>query len=527
MAKKKAPQNYHPTKSVSKTKVVRDDGWANLITGMGVANRDKRTAALASWERISETEVEHLYAGDDVAKKIVDAVPEDGTRKWVRHTNLNEKQKKEMAAEERRIRAPYKVCEAWRLARMYGGGALIPILKGDGPDSLARPLNLEAGVGQILQLLAVSRWELMPEGSELTNDITSANFGLPEFYRLNLSRTNAGAGKNDLRVHWSRVIRFDGSYLPPRLFRQNDYWSDSVLNACKDKIRNYSAAHDAASASLEDFSVPVMKMKGLADAVSAGRESEVRTRVDLANMAKSVIRMILLDEEESMEHATRTMTGMPEVLEKVEDRLVVGSEMPRMRLLGESPTGMQANGNSEEKMWFDYVERQQTDVLEPKLNQLFDLIYAQVQGPFKGKKPKDSSFEFIPLFQMSESDTVTMRKAQADMDKIYIDAGVLDASEVRQSRFGGEAYSIVTEIDPDLDPVPPTDPAAAEGLGGEDPDPEDDPEADPDEDTPDDEEAAKKMAAERKDAKDVKPSDKLRNQRKASAGNKRPASKKK
>ena len=42
--------------------VTRIDGWKNILTGLGVKNKDRRTGADYYWEPIQESDAEYLFA---------------------------------------------------------------------------------------------------------------------------------------------------------------------------------------------------------------------------------------------------------------------------------------------------------------------------------------------------------------------------------------------------------------------------------------------------------------------------------
>jgi len=59
----------------------RMDGFINRLTGLGTG-RDKRThAEVDTAKRLTQEAVDNLYRGNDVAARIVDALPEDALRK--------------------------------------------------------------------------------------------------------------------------------------------------------------------------------------------------------------------------------------------------------------------------------------------------------------------------------------------------------------------------------------------------------------------------------------------------------------
>lgn len=66
--------------------------------------------------------------------------------------------------------------------------------------------------------------------------------------------------------------------------------------------------------------------------------------------------------------------------------------------------------------------------------------------------PKTISIDFGSLWQLDENEEADIRLKVAQADAVYLDRGVLDPAEVAISRFGGDKYSMETEIDLDARP---------------------------------------------------------------------------
>ena len=120
-------------------------------------------------------------------------------------------------------------------------------------------------------------------------------------------------------------------------------------------------------------------------------------------------------------------------------------------LMGRSPGGLNATGDAEIRIYYDGIaDSQDADMLDP-LNRLMNLAMLAKEGPTGGIVEEDWFIEFNPLWQPTEAETVETRNKQADTDVNYISSGVVTPEEIAISRFGGEEYSIETEIDEETD----------------------------------------------------------------------------
>ncbi len=432
-------------------KKVRTDGWINILTGLGMKGRDKRMSAEVRWMRMDERDAEELYAGDDLAGRMVDKVVDAATREWIgiKAVDKDEEENILKAFDEIDVRKKFNHAAKW--ARTYGGAALL--IGTDDTIDLSEPLDATK-VNKITSLTLVNRWELQPQ--QLQGDIRQSNYGLPEIYGLALRGQGGAQTDVSFSIHHTRVIRFDGVPLPRTLFIENNYWGDSILNKTKNAIRNYNAAHDSVASVIQDFRVSVLKVKDLAQMISGGDDQLVMRRLELVNMGKSIARTIVLDESEDFSNQTTALTGLKDVLESINGRVVAASGMPHTIVLGESADGMNATGEHDQNNWYDVVTAYQEDHLYPQLEQLFKLMQQSKQGPTNGKIIEGAEIEFKPLWQMDDSDKALIRFQHMQTDTGYIAAGVLDPSEVATSRFGGDSYGdTITLADEERDVIPP------------------------------------------------------------------------
>jgi len=443
----------------SLTKKVRQalrlDGWQNILTGLGRSSLDKRLGATAIYELMQELEIENLYAADEMAQKIVNKLPEDMMREGfhLASSDADDSALNEAIDIYKGLTVTdnsNKYLDGLQWGRLYGGAVLV-IGARDNVIDLTKPLDARR-IQEIEYLTLLNRFELHPR---LINvDARSKNFGLPETYLITPRMTTNGFQSNDLagaEIHASRLIRFDGIKLPRQMFIRNYYWHDSILNALRDDIRDFQGSYESASALMVDFSQAVYKIKGLADIVSAPDGLNVlQRRIQALEMARSVLRASLIDADgEDFERKSTSLAGLPDTLDRLSRRFTASTEYPHTILLGDSPSGLGATGESEKKTYYDLVRSRQLMVLKPRLRSLFDIIFTMPSGPTRGVLP-NYDIDFEPIEHLTRKEELEARANQAKADEIYLNTGVLDPSEVAASRFGSGAYSYQTEIDLEL-----------------------------------------------------------------------------
>jgi phage-related protein (TIGR01555 family) len=440
--------------------VKKFDGWMNVLTGLGRANRDKAKMSYAQWDRPIERDLEEVYAADDVARNLVDDLPNEGTREWIEfvHENANIKKAFQDMFDLWDIRGKFRT--AWSWSRLHGGAGLWLVTDADALQ-VQEPLDLDqiASEGGLKSIVVFSRWELVAK--DIDANPASPTYGLPKTYSLS---PRFGTGNTSLTIHASRILRFEGLPLPRQLFINNNYWGDSVLTGAIESIKNYNNANLYMVNALCDFSVPVMKLKNLANLFAAGQESVVQNRLASMNMCRSTLRMIALDEEEDFQYVNRSMASIPESVEKAAERLVVASKMPRTRILGESSKGLGNGGEADERKWFDFVRNQQEQVLSQPLEKLLRAIMLSPGSPTGGQVDDELSWKFKSLWQQTNNEKAELYGKVATADAIYLDRGVISPVDVAK-RFGEDDFSADLVVEEILEESP--EPVEAEALMNE------------------------------------------------------------
>lgn len=420
------------------------DGYVNVLTGLGIRGKDKRLGGQMSYVgELTEREVEELYAADSLAARIVDVLPDEATRAWLKFQDEDQKVNDEIDM----LGVKKKVNEGWKDARTYGGGGLF-LNTGDPNERLIEPLD-ENNIKKLISLVPLNRHELIADSNDIETDMSSPNYDQPRTYRVQ-SRT---AMTTIVTVHHTRIVRFDGKRLPKLMKITNEYWGASVYTSLWEVLRDYGVAYGGAANVVQDFRLLVYKAKGLIDAIEAGEEELIKKRLENMNIARSVIGSYMLDEEESMESMTQNLTGVADLIKTVKDRLQSATDIPHTKLFNEAPGGLGQSGRTEETIWFDYVSSQQENYLAPILDRIFKIMFLGKAGPTGGKEPKDWTYDFNPLWQMTDTERATVEKTQMETDQGYVDLGVKTSEEVRDERFP-ELGKIEEIEEPEPDPIP-------------------------------------------------------------------------
>lgn len=424
--------------------VLREDGvLVNAITGLGTKRDKSAYYGIQGQAIMAETDLESLYF-DPLCRRVVDVFAEAALAK-----RPTLKFSEELEGHDSIIRSVEKYLEdieaffffeeALKLQRIYGGAALFMVCDdGQEPSTPLDPTRVRG----IADLVPLSKREIKP------HDYNYLNYRNPELYRISTSK--ALTNTNDLQyllVHNSRILRFDGLYLPWKQRLNNDGWGLSYLQPFFDPWKRYRGATDGLSTMLNEMDLFVHKIPGLAQKVASGRESALKQRLEANALSRSCYGGMALDTEEEVTFAARSLGGAQDIFDRLLDDLVAAADMPKPLLFGTSPAGgLSESGKYEDKVWASTIERYQTHSLKRVLTQFFNIIMMMPGGPTSGQVPNEWTVHFPPYFAASDSDRANLRQQVALQDQIYMNAGVVTPMEVRASRFGGTEYNIDTVL---------------------------------------------------------------------------------
>tara|TARA_R110000851_G_scaffold96792_2_gene209924 strand:+ start:11351 stop:12778 length:1428 start_codon:yes stop_codon:yes gene_type:complete len=411
------------------------DGLENLIANMGTEQDKRSHSKFVNNKNLSQdggqTELNAMYRTDWLCGKVVDIIPDDMTREWRQFTgDMEPELVKTLTDEEDRLQVSFKFNLAHKWARLYGTAFIVmSVDDGQTPDM---PLDIskirEGGLRhmQVIDRHRVSTSDVVPIA-----DPMEANFGMPEFYRIN---------DTSVRIHHSRMLRFDGVLLPFDEFRRNSYNSDSVLSRLYEAVTDFNTVTSGSSSMVYETNVDIVKVKGLMGYLqTADGENLLRKRFAMASMMKSFNNMLLLDNEEAFETKNNTFAGLPDLLDRFSLFLSAASDIPATRLLGSSASGFNATGEGDLKNYYDTVRSAQKQNYKPKLD-YFDQIMAASLGV-----DEDLEYEFNSLFQMTPKEIADLQYTNAQRDQIYLQEGVISEEIVVKELKQTETYTNITD----------------------------------------------------------------------------------
>jgi phage-related protein (TIGR01555 family) len=473
------------------------DRWVNYQTGLGTIADKTRAGYFETPWRLNDVEITDLVSGNDLAAKAVEKRPNEMFR---RGYELESKKAGELDKSKiqdlseyatERLQCDLRLHQGLTFGRQYGGALLIlGIDDGREPWEPLDEKNIKSFdfINQIDRRFAYVQDyysdPMQPKYGQprtylIANAVATSSYrssdGTKFGYKTKSKAKLANIATSILNVHESRLIRFDGVE-PDIITRQTlAGWSWSVLQRGYEVLRQCDGSFDALAYLISDASQGIFKLKGLFNAITAGQEGKLRARLELMERTRSVMHGVALDAggEEDFTRVVTPMTGIPDAIDRIMQRLAAAFDMPLTELFGMSPAGMNATGESDRIKWYDTIANEQVNFLAPKIRRLYRLIALAHDSPFKGQ-PVDFKVHFHPLYAPTDDELAKTRFTNAQRDQIYIQNEVVTAEQVALTLSDIYQSIDVEEIEEEIEEKTKFDPyendpsasAQVQALGG-------------------------------------------------------------
>jgi phage-related protein (TIGR01555 family) len=358
------------------------DGFRNAVTGVGTKRSKSSYGGYAPDDLLTFPELESLFESNDLASVIVGKIVEDALRARCSfecedsNPENDREEIRKLFEEWDKLGAWEKLSDAATFARLKGNAGLILVCKGAG--RIDTPMDDEK-VTEVVKLIPWDAEDMQahswyPSGEVETYMWTPA--------------PQSGPTPAPMVVHETRLLMFPGAKTTSRGRQRNRGWDHSVLQRVYAALKSFDGMFGSTDSMFADASQAVFTLQGflqsLAEADGAGSK-DVETRLQLMDLMRSAQRAIFLDAgdetgvgREDFKVVERpTLAQLDGVMQVYLIRLAAAARMPLTVLLGMSPAGMDATGESDMILYYNTVDTYRKDALTPRIMRLAKLLSKQ------------------------------------------------------------------------------------------------------------------------------------------------------
>ena len=446
------PPGVRPKNSIAMDHSPLGNFGADCFFGTGFAGypRLAELAQIAEYRSVTETTANEM------------------TRQWIEIKSVGEEDNSETIKAVEECYERLNVRDIFRKAietdGFFGRGQIIVHIKGHDGHKLANPLLLTEKTiakGCLKGLTSIEPMWSTPAVYNAT-DPTASDFYKPKSWYV--------MGQE---IHASRLFTLIARPVPDMLKAAYNFGGVSMSQLMMPYVERWLRTVDSVSDLLHSFSLSGIKTDMSAVLAGGCDDMSVQLRAEMYNRLRDNRGLMLLDKDmEEFFQFNTPLSGLDTLLAQAQEQMAAPSHTPLVKLLGITPSGLNASSEGEIAVYYDYIRAMQENILRDPLDKLLKLVQLHLFG-----KVNDAiTFDFRPLAQMDENDLAAIRKSDSDRDVAYIQAGVVSAEEVR-NRLASEPDSGYSGIDVEDVPEMPDDgfSGSLNGEAEDDPDPKPEP----------------------------------------------------
>lgn len=344
------------------------------------------------------------------------------TRRWLKFKSASagDKSAKITQLEElwRAMKIRDKIRDGVYNDMIFGRYQLFLDIKGEQSDiARQRPINFEAGLGKgcFLGIQGIEPLWTTPY-SYNSIDPTRSDFYKPNSWFV-LGR----------KTHTTRLLDIVSRPVPDLFKPAYNFGGISMSQLMEPYVIQWYRARDSVSDIMYAFST-----SGIATNLSAYLEEDdggEDRRAELFNKMRGNRGLLIIDKDtEEFFQYNVPLGSLDKLMAQFQEHQAAPSHTPLVKLLGVTPSGLNASSEGEIKVYYDWTHSEQEAVLDTVMTIL--LIVSQWHL-FDGVDP-DIVYEWVHMDEPTQAELATIRKSDADAGAQYITNGVITNAEERQ-----------------------------------------------------------------------------------------------
>lgn len=404
-------------------------------------------------------------AQNGLIRACIETVSDDMTRNWIELTREGEKEDKNKNGKDDVLDALTDALDALDMQRVfheacskvgYYGGCLIFLDTGVTGDRLKNPLNLDPlfsmearDRGFLKALRVIDPINLFPGTYNATNPL-AADYYKPKTWWV--------LGQE---VHASRFVRLVANEAPLIFKPSYNFMGIPQAQILWDYVLHFQANRDAANRLLNKFSMLVFKtsMADILQGIDGLATLDTRMQILARNQSNDGVFAIDRENEDVVKVET-PIGGVTDIVKQSLEQLAAMNRTPAVKLLGISPSGFNATGESDLRNYYDHVLSQQEKVLRQAIKDILDVV----QISETGKLDDSIDFTFNPLSEEDKNSVAMTQQVKANTICSLLDRDIISPEEARRALIS-DPSSGFNDLDPDDVPEP-KDEQGMGGMGG-------------------------------------------------------------
>ena len=375
----------------------------------------------------------HAYAEQGLIQTFIDVVVDDAFRDGlvIQSKQLSPENITELETVLERENDINHLAQAVKWARLFGGGAIIPVTNQDP----SQPLNIAAlKQGDPLAFLDADLWELV------------SSTGAAETEAKPMRPTGEGVFEHyqyyDVRLHKSRVIRIVGRRAPSMVRAQLRGWGLSEAEIVVNAINLFLKSKNLTFEILDEFKLDIFKIKGMTAALLAkDGTAKIQRRIQVANKQKNYLNALTMDAEDDYEQKQLNFSGIADIMREFRNDMSSVTRIPQTKLFGLSAAGF-SSGEEDIENYNSMVE---SSVRTKVKRDVLRMVEMRCQTVF-GMIPSDLKVSFKPLRVLGEVQKESVKTSKLTRLNMAQSIGMVSTTEYKEAVNKDELLPVKLDV---------------------------------------------------------------------------------
>lgn len=363
-------------------------------------------------------------AQNGMIRACIQTVADDVTKKWIEVTGGEEEDKE-------RVKRLTDLIKRYKLQKIfhdavatvgYFGGAFIFIDTGVADDDLSLPLRIKKGSAELtkdtrLKFRIIDPCNVTPCYYNCDNPL-AADYMRPRMWYV-LGR----------RVHASRLLALYDNEPPTLLKPAYNFLGIPRAQILWDYVMHWNEARCYSNDLLKKISLLVVKTDTDAIFASADGLMMFDTKIAALQRYRDNNSIYVCDKErEDVTNIQTSLSGATDIVRQSLEMVAAINRTPAVKLLGISPSGFNATGESDITNYYDHIRSQQ-ELYRDALSSCIDAI----QLVHFGDIDRTVSFDFVELSADNDASKAMTASTKMQMLSTAVQTQVISAQEMRDA----------------------------------------------------------------------------------------------
>lgn len=324
----------------------------------------------------------------------------------------------------------------------FGGAHIFFKLKGDEETRelplLLKPYNVRKGAFEGLRV--IEPYWVTPNFYN-SIDPTAADFYKPSSWWM-----------LGIETHATRLQTLVSRPVPDMLKPAYSFRGVSMTQLAIPYVDNWLRTRQSVSDTVKQFSVSGVRTD-LQQYLLPGAATDLVRRAELINRLRDNRNILFLDmATEEFFQVNTPLSGLDALQAQAQEQMSAVSHIPLVKLLGLTPTGLNASSEGEIRVFYDYVRGYQSNVLMSLMLNVLKIVQLSLFGEID----PDIEWKWAPLHEMTDLEAADARAKDADTDAKYVEMGAVSPDQVA-ARLKADPHSLYAGLGENIDDLPDDD----------------------------------------------------------------------